>query len=191
MFSLNWAGFINIPVVIYAINFMIAFAIIFLERKNPSATLAWIMVLFMLPGVGIFLYLVLSQNIARQKIFNLSTFEASAIDSTINEQIEDMREDRYDFSNRESEKWADMIHLHLSHSRAFFTQDNSMSIYTDGNDKFDSLFTDIKNAKHSINIMYYIVKRDDMGNALIEALAEKAKEGLEVRLLIDALGDGR
>lgn len=188
MFPLNWAGLLNIPVVIYAINFMIAFAIIFLERKNPSATLAWIMVLFMLPGLGIFLYLLLSQNIARQKIFNLSKFEATAIESTINEQIEDMSEDRYEYSNRESEKWADMIHLHLRHSRAFFTQDNDMTIYTDGNDKFAALFEDIENAEHSINIMYYILKRDSVGNALIKALTEKAKEGLEVRLLVDALG---
>ncbi len=188
MNSLGWTGSVNIPVIIYAINFMIAFAIIFLERKNPSASLAWIMVLFMLPGLGIFLYVFLSQNIARQKIFKLTTFEASAIDSTINEQIEDIREGRFEFNNWEAEKWQDMIHLHLRHSRAFFTQDNSVSVYTDGNDKFNALFEDLKEAKHSINIMYFIVKKDEMGISLIKALTDKAREGLEVRLLIDALG---
>ncbi len=100
MLSIEWVGLIKIPVVIYAINFAIAFAIIFLERKNPSATLAWIMVLFMLPGIGIFLYLLLSQNISRQRIFNLSNYEASILGSALKDQIRHIQSGGYVFTNR-------------------------------------------------------------------------------------------
>ena len=188
MYSFEWISLIKIPVVIYAINFMIAFAIIFLERKNPSATLAWIMVLFMLPGVGIFLYLLLSQNISRQRIFNLSNYEASALNSALKDQIQSMKRREYIFTNREAEKWKDMILLHQSYSRSFFTQNNNLSIFTEGDKKFSALFQDISKAKHSIHVMYYIIKNDKMGQAFLNALTEKARQGLEVRLLIDALG---
>lgn len=101
MFSIQWEGLLNIPMLIYAINFVIAFIVIFLERKNPSATLAWIMVLFMLPGVGIFLYFILSQNISRQRIFRLTNSEASVLDNTLNDQIDDIKNHRYSFNNPE------------------------------------------------------------------------------------------
>lgn len=62
----------NWTTVIYSIDLVIALTIVFLERKNPSASLAWILVLFVFPVVGIFLYVMLSQNISRQKIYRLS-----------------------------------------------------------------------------------------------------------------------
>jgi cardiolipin synthase len=188
LFSIEWISLIKIPVVIYAINFMIAFVIIFLERKNPSATLAWIMVLFMLPGVGIFLYFLLSQNISRQRIFRLSNYEASVLDSTLNDQIQSMQSGEYMFTNQEAEKWKDMILLHQSYSKSFFSQNNNLSIFTEGEKKFEALFRDIFNARHSIHVMYYIIKNDRMGRSFIDALTEKARQGVEVRLLIDALG---
>ena len=75
--------------VVYFVNFIIAFTIIFLERKNPSATLAWLMILFILPGFGIVLYIMLSQNISRHKIFKLDTFEEKRINDALSTQIAD------------------------------------------------------------------------------------------------------
>ena len=128
MIPIEWISLIKIPLMIYAVNFMIAFVIIFLERKNPSSTLAWIMVLFMLPGVGIFLYFLLSQNIARQKIFKLSSYEANVLDSTLNDQIQSMTEGEYEFTNEEAEKWKDMILLHQTYSKAYYTQNNNIQL---------------------------------------------------------------
>ena len=65
----DWTAFI------YSINLIIALAIIFLERKNPAASLAWILVLFVLPVAGIFFYMMLAQNISRQKIYKLTDSE--------------------------------------------------------------------------------------------------------------------
>ena len=48
------------------INIVIAVTIIFLERKDSSATLAWLVVLFMLPVIGLLFYITFSQNIARR-----------------------------------------------------------------------------------------------------------------------------
>lgn len=184
----SWLSISGIITATYAISIIIAFTIIFLERKNPSATLAWILILFMIPGVGILLYVFLSQNMARKKIFHLTNFEHTFIGTALQEQINSMKSKQFVFSNPEARKWKDMILLNQTYGRSFFTQDNRLSIFAHGSHKFDSLLIDIKNATQTINVMYYIVKNDAMGRSLIDALTVKAREGVEVRLLIDAMG---
>ena len=188
MFSL---ALLNMPVLLaglFLINFVIALTIIFLERKNPSATLAWIMILFLVPAAGIIFYFLFSQNIARQRIFRMTKYEEAIINASLNEQINAIRRGELVFTNPESKKWQDMIRLHQTYSDSFFTQDNKISVLTDGGHKFDSLIKDLKNAKQTINIMYFIVKNDSMGRLLIDTLTQKAREGVEVRFLIDAMG---
>ncbi|HHX13986.1 MAG TPA: cardiolipin synthase [Clostridiales bacterium] len=185
---LSWLTMSNLMMAIYVINFFIAFGIIFLERKNPAATLAWIMVLFMLPGLGLLLYTFLSQNISRLRMFNLTNYEQYIISHSLQEQINSIENRSFVFSNEAEVKWRDMILLHQTYSKAFLTQDNRMSVFTDGNHKFKVLLDDIKNAKESINVMYFIIKNDKVGQALINALTEKAAEGVEVRFLLDAIG---
>ncbi|MDD2504031.1 MAG: cardiolipin synthase, partial [Clostridia bacterium] len=80
------------------------------------------------------------------------------------------------------------ILLHLRYSGSFFTQDNKISIFTEGDSKFNSILKDISEATDSINVMYFILKRDSMGKDFVDALTAKAREGLDVRLLVDALG---
>jgi len=177
-----------LAVIIYSANFLIAFVIIFLERKNPSASLAWIMVLFMLPGFGILFYALLSQHISRQKIFHLTDYEHHVLNQNLEEQVEAIRRKDFHFVNSQEKKWQDMILLHQTYSKAFLTQNNRIFLLTDGHHKFRSLLDDIKGAKTSINVMYFIIKNDHVGQALLAALTEKAREGVQVRLLMDAMG---
>ena len=90
--------------------------------------------------------------------------------------------------NPEAEEWKDLIHLNGLYGGSFYTQNNSVSILTGGKHKFRSLMRDIKNAKSSINIMYFIIKNDAVGRRFLQALTQKAREGIEVRLLLDAMG---
>ena len=188
MFLINLLEISTLPVIIYSVNFLIAFVIIFLERKNPSASLAWIMVLFMLPGFGILFYAFFSQHISRQKIFHLTDYEHHVLNQNLEAQISSIRSKNFEFNNNVEKKWQDMILLHQTYSKAFLTQNNRVFLLTDGNHKFQSLLQDIKAARKSINVMYFIIKNDFVGQELIQALTEKAKEGVKVRLLLDAMG---
>ncbi|MCL1808600.1 MAG: cardiolipin synthase [Clostridiales bacterium] len=190
MFDYN-AVLARIPYLLTAlgtVNILIALAIIFLERKNPTASLAWIMILFLLPGIGLVLYIFLSQNISRQKMFRLTKYEEDAIDGALASQIKEIGDNEFDFTTVEAKRWKDMIKLNQTYAKAFLTQDNRLFIMTDGAHMFDCLIDDIRNAKRSINIMFFIVKNDYVGRKLIEELTKKAKEGIETRLLIDAMG---
>lgn len=189
MFTGLFDGWINSAFTILGIvNFIIAISIIFLERKNPSATLAWLCILFLLPVVGIVLYIFLSQNIARQKIFKMTKDEERIIGKSLSLQIKDIGEGKYNFSTPEAKTWLDMIKLNQSYAHAYYTQDNKVTIMTDGNHMYNSLLDDIRKAKHSINVEFFIVKKDFAGKGLIDALTQKAKEGVTVRLLLDAVG---
>ena len=170
------------------INVLLALVIIFLERKNPSATLAWIMILFLLPVVGIVLYVFLSQNISRKKIFRLTKYEEESIGGSLTNQMREIDDNAFEFSTAEAKRWRDMIKLNQTYAGAFLTQDNRLFIMTDGKHMFNGLIEDIRNAKRTINFMSFIVKNDFAGRKLIDELTEKAKEGVSVRLLIDAMG---
>lgn len=178
----NWSAFI------YSINLIIALTIIFLERKNPAASLAWILVLFVLPIFGIFLYMMLSQNISRHKISRLSEREMMTMNEEMKEQIEAMDSGGFAFSKEEAARWKHMIKLNQVYGNAFLTQNNQVELLVDGKEMFESLLHDINCATKSINVMYYIIKDDKVGKRFLEALTKKAREGVEVRLLMDALG---
>ena len=182
-------GFINFGTLLLIVDIVMVFVIIFLERKTPAATAAWIMIMLLLPVLGIILYIIFSQNIARKKIFKLTHSEETYISAALKSQINDMKNGRFDYSDGSTgELWEDMITLNATYAKAYYTQDNDVDIFTDGTYMFSRLLDDIKKAKSSVNVMYFIVKNDIVGRRLIDALTEKAKEGVEVRFLVDAMG---
>ena len=173
---------------IAAVNILIIIAIIFMERKNPESTLAWVLVLTFLPVVGLILNMIFSQNIARKQIFRLNPDEEKFVSSSLKKQMDAISTGKYEFVNEEAAEWRDMIRLNQRYDSAYFTQNNEVELFTDGREKFESLIADIENAKKSINIEYYIIKWDKVGIRLLKALEKKAKEGVEVRLLMETVG---
>ena len=179
----------HIMAIIYILNALIALGLIFFDdSKSPTATMAWIMILFMVPVAGLFLYLIFSQNIARQQLFRMTEEESAGKEAMLGWQKEAVRQsmsvDESDITGR----WKDMISMNLEYADSLLTANDSVEIITDGKEMFERLCTDIENAKHTIKLCYYIVKDDFVGRRLIDLLTKKAEEGVKVRLLMDALG---
>lgn len=173
--------------VISFINIPLALAIIFLERKNVSATWAWLMVLALIPGLGFVLYLLLGQNLSKQRMFDLKA-EEDRFHKDLFLQGKQLSENHMNFYDKNITNYKDMIYMHLNNSQAVFTQDNNVEVYTDGNDLFDELLNSISNAKDHIHMVYYIINNDELGNKIKNALIQKASEGVEVRFLYDEMG---
>lgn len=70
-----------------------------------------------------------------------------------------------------------------------YTHNNKVTILNGAHEKFDSLFNDIRKAKHHIHLEYFNFRNDSINKVLIDLLAIKAKEGVEVRALFDAFGN--
>lgn len=175
--------FMLIASIMFIANIFFSFSLIFIERKDPSTTWAWLMIMIVLPGFGFIIYLLLGQNFSRARLFK----EKKQLDTI------KRRELSKDFTYKNhkhigGEQYLDLIRMNYNHSGAKCTYNNEVDVYYDGVDKFKQLIKDLKNAKKFIHIQYYIIRPDRLGKKIMSILEEKAAEGVEVRFLVDSMG---
>src|SRR5699024_8608771 len=103
-------------------NFVLAFMIIFLERKNATSTWAWLMVLFFIPVVGFFLYLIFGRKLSHQRIFKMDAQSEMGIEKEIEYQLKVIKEDRFTFKQDVLRQYKELYYLHLKHNSALYTQ---------------------------------------------------------------------
>lgn len=70
-----------------------------------------------------------------------------------------------------------------------FSHDNSVTLLTTGQDKFTDMFQAIRKAQSSVHLEYFNFRNDSIANLLFDLLAEKCKQGVEVRALFDGFGN--
>ncbi len=174
--------------IILIFNIILSLAIIFLERKDATASWAWIMVLTFIPVVGFILYLVFGRKLSNKTIFTWDTKSKLGVKTAVQHQLREIEANEFEINDHRLNQYKDLFYLHLRNNDAIFTQDNDVRIYTDGNRKFNSLIEDIENATDHIHLVYYIVRSDKLGRRLAEVLMKKAKEGVQVRFLYDDMG---
>lgn len=174
--------------IIGAINIILAIVIIFLERRNISSTWAWLMLLCFLPVLGFLLYLLLGQQFTLRRIFHWDRRAHYYVQQKVNQQERHLKQHDFCSNNPLIERYRSLVYLHLNDAEAILTENNRVQIFTDGEDKFASLFFDIARARHHIHLLYYIIRSDELGTRLINALIRKLHEGVQVRLLYDDTG---
>ena len=173
-------------IIYFLISITFAITVVFLERRNIGATWAWLMVLFFLPGLGFLIYLLLGQNLSRRKIYKIQEDQIKFVESFIEEQLAELP--NTSFNDPEAHRYTDMIYMNMKTAYSVYTQNNEVEIFTNGQAKFNSLFKSIEEATDHIHLMYYIVHDGLLGRSLIEILAQKAADGLQVRFLYDDVG---
>lgn len=181
----------NLSWVIIVLNIFLATAVIFLERRNASATWAWLMVLYFIPVLGFIMYLILGQKVRKRQLSKLLGDNERVIQHALETQRQELKEKRLVALDSELAEYQDMIYLNLTTGLALYTTNNIVDIYTDGKQKFDALIADIEAAEHHIHLVYYIVRDDELGRRLMRALTAKAADGVEVRFLYDHIGSSR
>ena len=182
VFTLGWLSWI------FVINILLAFVVIFLERKDPTATLAWVLVLLMIPILGFVGYIFLAQNFSRKKLFEMKIIEKKIYGSYIQRQEDAIKNEKFEMNEKDLNQYLDLLKMNVFSNKAHYSQDNQIKVFTDGKDKFRDLKDSIENASNHIHLLYYIIKDDETSRALIELLTKKAEEGVEVRLIYDSIG---
>ncbi|NLJ77933.1 MAG: cardiolipin synthase, partial [Tissierellia bacterium] len=125
------------------LNILFAILLVFFERRNPTTTWLWLMVLTFLPGVGFVLYLFLGQDMSKKKIFDLKEEEDRGIRRRVLRQGRKIQEEVYDFTNPKFAEHEDIMKMHILTSEAYFSQDNEVDLYFSGEDKFAALLESI------------------------------------------------
>lgn len=171
--------------IIYLIQILLVLGIIFNQRRNPLSTSGWILVLLFLPGIGLLLYLFFGQDWTKHRLFSLKEEDDRILQ---NELLSQKKELERMGRGTKDERFLSIIRMFLNGNHALATEDNQLTLFTDGKEKFASLFDALRAARHHIHLEYYIIRDDPLSHELITILTEKQREGVEVRLLADALG---
>jgi cardiolipin synthase len=178
----------NLYTALTILNLFFAGTVIFLERRNVAATWAWLMVLFFLPSVGFILYLIFGQNLSRKRLYRFRGDKLSTTKGIIFKQFQELEQGIIRYKDPTIAGYHDMIQLNLISSYALFTQDNEVEIFTEGRSKFEAMFEAIGEAEDHIHLLYFIVRNDELGRRLMQVLTDKARQGVKVRFLYDAIG---
>ncbi|NLO77133.1 MAG: cardiolipin synthase, partial [Methanomicrobiales archaeon] len=173
--------------IIVLANITFAISVVFVERKNPSVALLWVAVLFFLPIFGFLLYLVFGQTIYKGRIFQLKEADDRLKKEVIAQHEKDLKSIHIPLEDKAGD-YLNMIAMLLRNDQAVISGDNMVEVFTDGHAKFDALLDAIDHATDFIHLQYYIIRNDDLSRQIATALARKAREGVTVRVLGDALG---
>jgi cardiolipin synthase len=135
------------------------------QRRAPSAAIAWVLFIFLLPYLALPALLTFgSRKVARPR-------SAAAPDLS---------------GARSSDAWAIETIMALGQPAPAAYQD--LNLHRDGHAARDALFECIDAAQTSIDLCTFILRRDSLGNAVVERLCARARAGVRVRLLLDGLG---
>ena len=171
---------------VYIINFLEILNLIFREKRSIEATIAWVLVLTTVPAIGCILYISFGRGVSKDNMFKIKETEDKILkENIIDTQIKLERNDDFE---PDLIGYKDMIYALANSNNSHFTTNNSVEIFPESKNFFESLLEELKKAKNHINIQFYIFKDDEIGNKIIDILIDKAQSGVEVRLLYDAVG---
>jgi cardiolipin synthase A/B len=176
--------------VLLCLNIFFAIVIIFVQRKNPTAIAAWLLVLFLIPLLGFLLFLVFGQNYRKEKMFRMKIDADQQLTDIISTQKELVKSIKIDEKDQWSGDLHRMILMLLENNGAAVTRNNDIKVYTDGKLKFADLLEAIGKARDHVHMEYFILKDDGIGRDIMTALTERSRAGTEVRLLVDGVGSG-
>ena len=175
MSYLHW-----IIVSIYTISVILAMVAVLMDNRQPAKTVAWLMVLSFIPVAGIIIYIFFGQNYRKQHFIS-----QHSLDELTKRSMLEFTEQR---NLHLPENARQLMHLFANQSMALPFKDNSVETYTKGSDFFLALLRSIGRAQDHIHIDTYIFDDDPLGMLIADALIDKVRQGVEVRIIYDDVG---
>lgn len=175
MIYIHW-----IFLLIYIMVIVSIIVTILMDNRQPAKTMAWVMVLLFVPVAGIILYIFFGQNTRKMRFIS-----QRSLDQLSKRQMLEFVEQR---ELRMPDKFQSLVCLFTNQSLALPFKDNEAEFYTDGYQFFPALLQAISRARHHIHLETYIFDDDPLGRLIADALIQKAKEGVEIRVIYDDVG---
>ncbi|ARK31460.1 cardiolipin synthase [Halalkalibacter krulwichiae] len=181
----HWEGWVvGALSVAFSLSVVFIAVVIFFENRHPTKTLTWLLVLAAFPLFGFFFYLLFGQNHRKNRSFSNKAIQ----DEQEFKKIEGDRQLNEDQINSMGEHQQLLFRLahRLGNNPVSFSSETK--VLTDGKETFTHILRALRLAKHHIHLEYYIVRDDKLGKEIKDILMERAKAGVEVRFLYDAVG---
>ena len=155
---------------------------IVMQRRRPTATLAWIVGFISTPLFGALIYYFFGpRKLRRRKIRrDLAKRFALRIAPTHREQLP---------ATLASRRWlTSLARVATVHGDAPPKEALSVKLFLEGDTTYEAIESAMRAARQQIHLEYYIFEPDAVGTRWRDLLAQRAREGVAVRLLVDALG---
>ena len=150
---------------------------IVLQKRSPAATLSWLISLAALPYLGFLVYYVFGpQRIHRQRLRRTRARASLPAPPP---------------GHTPTPEALELARLAQGSTGLPPTTATRADLLVDGAAKYDALLAAVADARVHVHLEYYIYEPDRTGTALRDALVERARAGVEVRLLLDAVGAKR
>lgn len=169
--------------VVYSIIIIITMVRVLMDNRQPAKTMAWMLVLMFIPFLGIILYIFFGQNTRKER----KIWQQSLDQLTKRSMLEFVEQKDFNIP----EEYRTISNLFMNQNLALPFKNNEVEIYTSGYDFFPSLLMEIGKAEHHIHIDTFIISDDPLGRIIADALIDKARQGIEVRLIYDDVGSWR
>lgn len=178
----------NILWAIIILTYLGLLVTILFENRNPAKSIAYIMVLVFIPGLGLLIYYLFGRDLRKQHVFKKKAVKDVDIAKTYLDGHMNRSEDELDKLRSEIGDLVQPFKQLYLQKLSLVHGNNRTTLLNNGEEKFPTLFTDLLNARHHIHIEYYILSKDDVGNRLTDILLQKLSEGVKVRIIMDGQG---
>lgn len=170
---------------IFTVSILLIIVILVMENGSPVRTLAWILFLVYVPIIGFIFYLFFGRNWRKSRIFSRkSTNDILNLQQHVL-QANLPNESHTGLSNPLAVK---LVSLLESNNKALLTTHNKVQLIPDTPTAFQTILTALEEAKSHIHVEYFSLANDETGKQFYQLLIEKAKQGVKVRLIYDAVG---
>jgi cardiolipin synthase len=157
---------------------------IILQKRAPVSTLSWILSMALLPFAGYVVYYFFGpQRLKKQRLKRLLSQAALYAET-------DFAHLRDAAANAPA-SLTQLVQLGTASCELPISTATRVDLLVDGAETFEAIFEAIRAARHHVHLEYYIFEPDHIGTALRDLLVTKAREGVQVRLLVDAMGSKR
>ncbi len=162
-------------------------------RKRTAATILWILTVFYLPWLGPLLYLLIGVNRVRRRIEERQSHRAQLVAGVRRTQLMPIvavrgEVDHPSFTGGCPEVFREFFRLldNLTNNPA--VPGNRCTLLRGGEEVYGAMCEAIAAAERHVHLMTYILDDDEAGHCVLDALAERAAAGVEVRVLVDGIG---
>jgi cardiolipin synthase len=175
-------------IIIVLVLFIFQIATILLaEVRHPAKTVAWLVILFIVPFIGFVMYYFIAKNYT---IRHRSKSKGQAIinenERTLRDYPKTLQSTDQSLMNIVENKRLIGLLSHLPGSS--ICKYNQVTVLTNASDTYDAIKAAIEQAKDHIHFEFYTIRADHIGCEFQQLLIRKAKEGVQVRVLYDGVG---
>lgn len=169
--------------------FIVQIAFVLLtEYRNPSKTTAWLLILFLFPGVGFIVYFFMAKEYRKRRIIRRRGKRTMhRLPLRIIKRVKIAKKAK-EISNNSLSRHRRLFGLLQSIPGSPITKCNETEIYSTGKETFAAMLQAMEEAIDHIHLQFYIVRADEIGKQFQQVMMRKASEGVKVRLLYDGLG---